>query len=328
MIGIATRRLRSGFGKQGLAHLAVRFGLLAVAVLVAVTAGELVIRRFPHFWPPQKQLADFGLHSPFAAVVPDPDVGFLPPPNVHKMVHTSDYAHLYQTDSRGFSNTDPWPVNSTVVFLGDSLVFGYGVGLSGSFAHLVGQMLPASEQNLALAGAGPERQYAVFQKFGAALHPRLVVAGLFLASDFDNDLHFSAWIRQGRPPDYNHFRLELARSQTDTRTAGLEHTLEKSWIYADGRGELLSWLEGPQYLSDRHRFADGSEILLSRGTMQFAMTPASPTDPRVDAAASLFDWAKYRGTKGAVKLHLVLDHDGYLPFSRWRGVYASSLGRS
>ena len=28
---------------------------------------------------------------------------------------------------------------------------------------------------------------------------------------------------------------------------------------------------------------------------------------------SVFDWAHYRRTKGAVKLHLVLDHDGYLP---------------
>ena len=28
---------------------------------------------------------------------------------------------------------------------------------------------------------------------------------------------------------------------------------------------------------------------------------------------SAFDWALYRRSKGAVKLHLVLDHDGYLP---------------
>jgi IS4 transposase len=27
----------------------------------------------------------------------------------------------------------------------------------------------------------------------------------------------------------------------------------------------------------------------------------------------MFDWAKFRRTKGAVKLHLLLDHDGYLP---------------
>ena len=28
---------------------------------------------------------------------------------------------------------------------------------------------------------------------------------------------------------------------------------------------------------------------------------------------AMFDWARYRSAKGAVKLHLVLDHDGYLP---------------
>ena len=33
----------------------------------------------------------------------------------------------------------------------------------------------------------------------------------------------------------------------------------------------------------------------------------------IPLCASLFDWAKYRRTKGAVKLHLLLDHDGYLP---------------
>jgi hypothetical protein len=33
----------------------------------------------------------------------------------------------------------------------------------------------------------------------------------------------------------------------------------------------------------------------------------------IDLSASMFDWAKYRRTKGAIKLHLLLDHDGYLP---------------
>ena len=33
----------------------------------------------------------------------------------------------------------------------------------------------------------------------------------------------------------------------------------------------------------------------------------------IDLCLSLYDWATYRRTKGAVKLHLVLDHDGYLP---------------
>jgi len=33
----------------------------------------------------------------------------------------------------------------------------------------------------------------------------------------------------------------------------------------------------------------------------------------VDLVLSLFDWAQFRRTKGAIKLHLLLDHDGYLP---------------
>ena len=33
----------------------------------------------------------------------------------------------------------------------------------------------------------------------------------------------------------------------------------------------------------------------------------------IDLCATVFDWALYRRTKGAVKLHLMLDHDGFLP---------------
>ena len=40
---------------------------------------------------------------------------------------------------------------------------------------------------------------------------------------------------------------------------------------------------------------------------------ASLDSSTIDLCMSLFDWAKFRRTKGAVKLHLLLDHDGYLP---------------
>ena len=33
----------------------------------------------------------------------------------------------------------------------------------------------------------------------------------------------------------------------------------------------------------------------------------------IDLCAEVFDWAQFRTTKGAVKLHLLLDHNGYLP---------------
>jgi putative transposase len=33
----------------------------------------------------------------------------------------------------------------------------------------------------------------------------------------------------------------------------------------------------------------------------------------VDLCLSLFPWAKFRTTKGGIKLHALLDHDGYIP---------------
>ena len=33
----------------------------------------------------------------------------------------------------------------------------------------------------------------------------------------------------------------------------------------------------------------------------------------IDLCLSVFPWAKFRTTKGAIKLHVGLDHDGYLP---------------
>jgi hypothetical protein len=33
----------------------------------------------------------------------------------------------------------------------------------------------------------------------------------------------------------------------------------------------------------------------------------------IELSVSMYDWAKYRQRKGAIKLHLLLDHDGYLP---------------
>jgi len=33
----------------------------------------------------------------------------------------------------------------------------------------------------------------------------------------------------------------------------------------------------------------------------------------IDLCLAMYDWARFRRTKGAIKLHLLLDHDGYLP---------------
>ncbi len=58
------------------------------------------------------------------------------------------------------------------------------------------------------------------------------------------------------------------------------------------------------------------ELVSSQGgrkKFRFKNKLASLDGSIIDLSVSMFDWAKYKRTKGAIKLHLLLDHDGYLP---------------
>src|SRR5262245_60791268 len=51
----------------------------------------------------------------------------------------------------------------------------------------------------------------------------------------------------------------------------------------------------------------------ARRRFRFKHKLVSLDSTMIEMSAEVFDWAKFRRTKGAVKLHMVLDHDGYLP---------------
>lgn len=48
-------------------------------------------------------------------------------------------------------------------------------------------------------------------------------------------------------------------------------------------------------------------------TFRFKNKLISMDSTTIDLCLAMFNWAKFRQTKGAIKLHLLLDHDGYLP---------------
>ena len=55
------------------------------------------------------------------------------------------------------------------------------------------------------------------------------------------------------------------------------------------------------------------QVAVGKRTFRFKNRLFSLDATLIRLCAGLFDWAKYRQTKGAVKLHLLLDHEGYLP---------------
>ncbi len=73
-------------------------------------------------------------------------------------------------------------------------------------------------------------------------------------------------------------------------------------IYQDLFQFLLPYLQGQLGLAGKsaRQFSLPGKLLSLDSTV-------------IDLCARVFDWAKYKTTKGAVKIHLLLDHDGCLP---------------
>jgi hypothetical protein len=53
--------------------------------------------------------------------------------------------------------------------------------------------------------------------------------------------------------------------------------------------------------------------VVGKNKFRFKNKLISMDSTTIDLCLAMFDWAKFRQTKGAIKLHLLLDHDGYLP---------------
>jgi hypothetical protein len=67
--------------------------------------------------------------------------------------------------------------------------------------------------------------------------------------------------------------------------------------------ELLFYAMVKQFSAEfqgRHKFRFKNKLLSLDATV-------------IDLSLAMYDWAHFRRTKGAVKLHLQLDHDGYMP---------------
>jgi len=53
--------------------------------------------------------------------------------------------------------------------------------------------------------------------------------------------------------------------------------------------------------------------VVGKRKLRFKNRLISMDSTTIDLCLEMFDWVKFRQTKGAIKLHLLLDHDGYLP---------------
>ena len=94
----------------------------------------------------------------------------------------------------------------------------------------------------------------------------------------------------------NHLGVEKAPSKSSVSYQNQRRDWE---LFRDYYLKLLETL-GQQAYQKRVKFRIKSKIFLLDSTT-------------ISLCLSLFDWAKYKTTKGAVKMHTLLDYDGHLP---------------
>lgn len=220
--------------------------------------------------------------------VPDPEVGALYAPNLARAIETDDFVFTFVTDRRGFPNASSLD-RADIVFLGDSLLVGYGVGIDRGFVQLVDDGLPDRTLiNLSNGGAGPERQARIYRRHGASAGADLVVSCIYLASDFENDWHFREWLADPMGENYDEFRGSYQWRQ-DLRSWSLTKLLERrhptyEWL----RSVVEPRLWGGQRLAHAVDLADG-RLLLDRRNVMFAKAELSDNAPEIGRLTAAID---------------------------------------
>jgi acetyltransferase AlgX (SGNH hydrolase-like protein) len=137
----------------------------------------------------------------------DAELGNRARPFRRDTVRQPDFTYLVALDSAGFPNLKPWPNPADLVVLGNSLVVGQGVGIERGFSTLVAERVGTDRMvNFGLGGASPAHQLRIYRRYAAPLHPKVVLAVLWVASDVTNTSDFVRWLESGRAENYLIFR--------------------------------------------------------------------------------------------------------------------------
>lgn len=217
-----------------------------------------------------------------ASVVADNELGFTFPPNLTQKVDTLDFALTRKFDAIGFSNAIAWPEHADIVFLGDSILMGEGVGVENGLVAVVNDRLPDNIAiNLSLPGAGLERQNRLLIRYGEDLSPKLVVTCLLISYDFQNDIHFNAWLDDSLGRTYNDFRLSYGRRMNKQMSGQLPKYLTRRALYNSFLSAVEPLLPEPGKIRHSARMSDGQTLLFDRDKVKFAKREFSETDPEI-----------------------------------------------
>jgi hypothetical protein len=139
--------------------------------------------------------------------VRDSELGNRARPSWRDTVRTPDFTYVVALDTAGFPNREPWPNPADLAVLGNSLVVGQGVGIERGFSTLAARRLGTDRVvNFGVGGASPEHQLRIYRRYVAPLHPKVVLAVVWVASDVTNAFNFERWLASGQGQNFLIYR--------------------------------------------------------------------------------------------------------------------------
>jgi hypothetical protein len=120
----------------------------------------------------------------------DAELGWLPIPNSAGMFAGSRTISI-QHNSLGLRDVEPARTDRpTVLFVGDSFVWGYDVEASERFTDLLRAELPGIEiVNAGVNGYGTDQEYLLLERIWSAFRPNIVVLNFTTSNDRDDNTH-------------------------------------------------------------------------------------------------------------------------------------------
>jgi lysophospholipase L1-like esterase len=210
--------------------------LLVAAIIVGIALAEGILRLSPGIL--SVELQQIIAADPDNYGVAHPYIGNLGTPNKTFVLSGKDFRAVNHTDGYGFRNAWPWPENADIVAVGDSVVFGYGVGDDQAWPALVAKALPQNHLiNLGLIGAGTQQYLRVYETFGLRLHPKVLLVGFLGRNDFWDDEVFDQWLKSGARVNYMVWR-DFGRPRSTSLS--LNQPIGNLIISLAWRGHLLA----------------------------------------------------------------------------------------
>jgi lysophospholipase L1-like esterase len=296
--------------------LALKICLVVGSVALSLALGEGLLRLFANRLPVEIQ--QIVTASPDNLGVYHPYIGYLQRPNASLVYWGRDYSAVHHTDQYGFRNTEPWPQHASVVALGDSLTFGYGVGDDEAWPAVINRAWSDLRvMNLGVIGAGPQQYLRVYETFGQKLQPRLLVVGFFARNDFwdaalfdgwltsDGGCNFLVWRAYGQPEDCGNswwWKTVLLANRSY-----LQNLLQLA------RSSMRNWFESE---SKSFQFGDGSRVELDVRDFESKTTGAVPGRKEFRIVVEALQDLHFIGERDGTKMLVVLQpskEEVYLP---------------